>query len=140
MNNFWTDADKQAPSFEKELHPNCLSCGNHIIHPLCPECIATGYKQWIQKLSNESNEINEINEKLGQFLENLEKFNGKSLTCVSCSEKRTHLCPYCFTGFLHQITKESGAGVRTLSEFLFIFNFDFEHKGYSRELEILGGY
>ena len=40
------DAAKQAPSFEKEIHPDCLSCGKPIKHPLCPKCISNGYKQW----------------------------------------------------------------------------------------------
>jgi len=131
------DAAKPAPNLEKEIHPGCLSCGNHIKHPLCPECIAVGYKQWMQKFSDSHERVNE---KLNQFLEGHKEFNGKSTACVSCGKNQTYLCPYCFTRFLHKITKEAGAGVRLLSEFLFIFNFDFEHKGYSRELDVFGGY
>lgn len=130
-------ATKLAHGIEKEIHPDCLSCGKLIKHPLCPKCISKGYKQWMEKFSGEEKELNE---KLDYFLEGHRKFNGKSTRCVSCGKKRTHLCPYCFTKFLHKITKEAGAGVRLLSEFLFIFNFDFEHTGYSRELETLGGY
>lgn len=63
----------------------------------------------------------------------------KSKTCVAC-QRPTHICPLCFTTYLYSLVKEAGLGVRATSQFLFIFNFDFEHTGYSQELEAYGGY
>jgi len=137
MSKHLLNAAKPASSFGRETFSGCLSCGDQIRHPICPDCIATGYRQWVSKFSDDSSEIMK---KLDMFLKGHKKFNGGSLRCVSCGEKKTHLCPYCFTNFLYKITKEAGVGVRVLSEFLFIFNFDFEHEGYSRELEFFGGY
>jgi len=137
MSEYFLGATKRHINFEKEVHGDCLSCGEQIEHPLCPECIAKGYFQWIHKFSGTSHEIKE---NLEHYLFGLRRFNGKSIKCVSCLQMKTHVCPYCFTDFLYKITKEAGVGVKLLSEFLFIFNFDFKGRGYSRELDVFGGY
>ena len=74
------------------------------------------------------------------FVKAHKHLEGKAKTCVACNKKKTHTCPYCFTEYLYNIIKEAGIGVRAMSEFLFIFNFDFSHDGYSQELEAYGGY
>jgi len=122
---------------EKEHHEDCLSCGEHIDHPLCPECIAKGFKQWLKRFPSEGQALRE---KVDEFLHQHKHLNGKSMKCASCGKHRTHICPYCFTDYLYKEVKEAGLGVRALVEFLFIFNFDFEHKGYARELDAMGGY
>lgn len=127
----------QAYSFETEIHNDCLSCGENIRHPLCPDCIAKAFEQWIQKFPDEQREIKL---KLKTFMSHHDSIKGKSKRCVSCGKNRTHICPYCFTEYLHSLVKEAGVGVRAMSEFLFIFNFDFEHRGYFKELEMYGGY
>jgi hypothetical protein len=66
--------------------------------------------------------------------------NGSSTACVHCGRNSVHICPYCFTEHLYNLIKETGAEVRALTEFLFIFNFDFRHSGYSDELQTMGGY
>lgn len=126
----------QAYYLETEQHNDCLSCGKDIQHPLCPNCIAEAFSQWIRKFP----EQREIRNKLGVFMLRHNRIPGKSKTCISCGKNRTNICPYCFTKYLYKIVKEAGLGVRAMTEFLFIFNFDFTHKGYSQELEVYGGY
>ena len=126
-----------ASSYERLTHEDCLSCGEPIVHPLCPCCVSRAFKQWLKNFPKQEKEI--IDE-LHKFLIAHRYLDGKSRRCVSCGEKKTHLCPYCFTEYLYKIIKEAGVGPRALAEFLFIFNFDFNHQGYARELEVMGGY
>ncbi len=121
----------------KKIHEDCLSCGYNIVHPLCPECIAKGFKQWLLRFPKDEADLRK---KVNKFLKTHKDTDGHSKKCASCGKQNVHTCPYCFTEYLYGITKEAGLGVRALSEFLFIFNFDFEHNGYSRELEAFGGY
>ena len=121
----------------KEINEDCLSCGYNIVHPICPSCIAKGFKQWILRFPKDEQQLRI---KVDHFLKAHRYFDGYSKKCASCGKNNTHLCPYCFTEYLYNIIKEAGLGIRALSEFLFIFNFDFEHKGYSQELEAYGGY
>ncbi|MFH1522105.1 MAG: hypothetical protein ABIF18_04065 [archaeon] len=118
------------------IHNDCLSCGEDIQHPLCPNCIVEAFVQWIRKFP----EQREIRNRLGVFMLRHNRISGKSKTCVSCGISRANICPYCFTKYLYKLVKEAGLGVQAMSEFLFIFNFDFTHKGYSQELEVYGGY
>lgn len=121
----------------RKIYEDCLSCGKNIKHPLCPDCIADGFRQWISQFPQD--EI-KLRTRLDNFLKAHRYLDGKSKRCVACRKNKTHICPYCFTEYLHKIINEAGLGVRALSEFLFIFNFDFNHQGYSKELEIYGGY
>jgi hypothetical protein len=130
-----SDVAKQTYYFEKESHNNCLSCGENIKHPICPNCLSKAFNQWTKKFP----EHQQLKRKLNIFMSHHNKTKGNSIKCVSCGNN-VHICPYCFTKQLYSLVKEGGLGVRALSEFLFIFNFDFEHKGYSRELEAYGGY
>ena len=125
----------QTYNLEKEPHNDCLSCGEDIKHPICPNCISKAFNQWTKKLP----EHREIKSKLNAFMKHHNFMKGKSKTCVSC-KNNTHVCPFCFTEHLHKLLKEADSSVKVMSEFLFIFNFDFEHKGYSKELETYGGY
>ena len=119
------------------IHEDCLSCGKNIEHPLCPDCIAEGFKQWIQRFPQDKTKIQT---RLDKFLKAHRYLDGKSKRCVACGKNNTHICPYCFTEYLHKIINEAGLGIRAMSEFLSIFNFDFDHNRYSKELEIYGGY
>jgi len=134
MNNKMNVA-KQTYDLEKEIHNDCLSCGQDINHPLCPNCLAKAFLQWSKKFP----EHLELKSKLNIFMKHHNHINGKSKACASCN-KSVHVCPYCFTEHLYKLVKEAGLGVRAMSEFLFLFNFDFSHQGYSQELEALGGY
>jgi len=126
---------KQAYNLEKETHNDCLSCGENINHPICHNCIAKAFKKKKKKFP----EHHEIKGKLNIFMKHHNHINGESKSCVHCGAN-VHVCPYCFTSHLYELIKETGLGVRAMSEFLFIFNFDFEHNGYSQELEAYGGY
>jgi len=126
---------KQAYNLEKETHNDCLSCGENINHPICPNCIAKAFNQWTKKFP----EHHELKGKLNIFMKHHNHNSGESKSCVHCGNN-VHICPYCFTEHLYSLIKEAGLGVRAMSEFLFIFNFDFEHNGYSQELEAYGGY
>ncbi|MCH7850829.1 MAG: hypothetical protein IH845_04265 [Nanoarchaeota archaeon] len=141
MKNYFLNATIQALPFENESHPyphqECLSCSNFIKDPICPKCIFRGFRQWLQIIPKEEETIKE---KVNYFLERNKHLEKCSVTCISCNKNSTHTCPYCFTDFLYKVTKEAGAGVRHLTQFLFLFNFDFEHKGYSHDLEAYGGY
>lgn len=125
----------QAYNLETEIHNDCLSCSENIQHPLCPKCIAKEFNQWTQKFP----EHKKIKEELNIFMRQHNHIKGKSKSCVVCNSD-VHICPYCFTNYLYKLIKEAGLGVRAMSEFLFIFNFDFKHRGYSQELEAYGGY
>jgi hypothetical protein len=126
---------KQAYNLEKETHLDCLSCGKDISHPICPSCIAKAFEEWIKKFPEQK----ELKSKLDKFTKDHKKISGKSKSCVSC-KNQVHICPYCFTEYLYSLIKEAGLGVKAMTEFLFIFNFDFTHEGYSKELEAYGGY
>jgi len=133
---------KQAYNFEKEVHGDCLSCGKDIVHPICPCCITKGFGEWMKW--KEGSELGvgslvNLKNKLDVFVKGHRSIKGESKKCVSCG-KNVHVCPYCFTEYLYKLIKEAGVGVRLMSEFLFLFNFDFEHKGYYQELEAYGGW
>ena len=115
-------------------HKNCLSCGNTIINPLCPHCIAKEFKEWIK--SHPEIEKETIH-KLEHFLKKSQKEIGEN--CAICN-KKVYICVYCITNYLYHLIKEAGAGPKILTEFLFMFNFDFKKQGYIHELEALGGY
>ena len=127
---------KQTYLFEKE-HNDCLSCGEDIAHPLCPNCISIAFTQWLSKFPKD---YSEVKSKVDIYLHHHNLINGKSKSCVVCGKDNTHVCPYCFTEHLYSLIKEAGLGVQAMTEFLFMFNFDFERKGYANELEFLGDY
>lgn len=116
-------------------HLDCLSCGQDINHPLCPNCITKAFNKWIKKFP----EHKQIKSKLNAFMKHHNKITEKSKPCVAC-QNSVHICPLCFTSHLYNLVKEAGLGIRATTQFLFIFNFDFEHKEYFQELEIQGGY
>lgn len=130
------DVAKRALLFEIE-HSQCLDCGDEIIHPLCPYCVARAFLQWLEKFPKE---YDGIRVKVERFLRGHFNMKHKSKSCVSCGKNRTYVCPRCFTEYLYSLIKEAGLGVRAMTEFLFMFNFDFDKKSYAKDLEFLGGY
>ncbi|NPE26779.1 hypothetical protein HNV12_02115 [Methanococcoides sp. SA1] len=125
---------KQTYHLETE-HNDCLDCGNDITHPLCPNCLSKAFHQWAKKFP----EHKELKAKLKPLMKHHNSQKAKSKPCAACQQP-VHICPKCFTTYLYQLVKEAGLGIRATSQFLFIFNFDFEHDGYSQELEAYGGY
>ena len=135
MKKNFVGAAKQAHQLERE-HPFCLSCSKAISHPICPYCISRGFFDWAANYPKEKSLL----ENIRNFLSRNKIFDETGIPCVSCKEKRASICPKCFTEFLYSQVKRAGLGVRALTEFLFIFNFDFGHDAYSKDLEALGGY
>lgn len=114
---------------------NCLSCSKIINHPICHDCITKQFIEWTKKHPPIQKETYKT---LNEFLKKSKKHKGGK--CIICQKNNLHICPYCFTEYLYKLLKQTGAGITTMTEFLFMFNFDFEKKGYSKELEIFGGY
>ena len=131
-----SDVAKQAYYFEKE-HNDCLSCGEDITHPICPECLSRAFLQWIKKFDKD---VVKTEEKIKAFLRYHKLILGKSKTCVSCKKPKTHICPNCFSKYLRELVKEAHLGFNAMAEFLFIFNFDFKENSFQDELETFGGY
>ena len=67
-----------------------------------------------------------------------QNIKGEYSRCVCCGSKKVNICPYCFTEFLHELLKLEKASQKVIGEFLFLFNFDFEHNGYYQEGEDIG--
>ncbi len=126
---------KQTYNLEKEIHNDCISCGNNITHPLCPNCLAKAFHIWVKKFP----EHKQLKAKLRPLMKHHNHIKAKSTPCAAC-QKSVHICPKCFTTHLYNLVKEAGLGVRATSQFLFMFNFDFEHNTYSQDLEAYGGY
>lgn len=137
MKEYFLSAPIQAHNFEKEINLTCNSCSNFPRNPLCQSCIAEAYFQWLKGHQHIESEAKKV---VKEFLKRNRHLENNSVKCVSCNRNSAHTCPYCFTEFLYGVTKESGAGVRSLTEFLYIFNFDLRRIGYSKELEAMGGY
>jgi len=121
----------QAPA---QKHIFCLNCSEIIFNPICPECIAKEFSRWIESYP----EMKKARLMANKFAEKGKIFNGISQTCITCGNNNAYLCPYCFTEYLFGILKNVKADAKILSEFLLLFNFDFEHSGYYKEGEELG--
>jgi len=128
------DAVVQAQLIEF-FHTDCLNCKEPIFNPLCPECIAKGFEQWISRYPDAKNKTLA---NIKEFLKRNQRFNNNSQKCVVCRRKSVYLCPYCFTEFLLTTLKKTQADKKIIGEFLFLFNFDFDHNGYYKEGEKLG--
>lgn len=137
MEKYFVNAAKPASYFEKRNHFDCLACARPIKNPLCHHCIGRGFMEWTRKFPNEERILCD---KTRNFLATHRFFKGAGVRCISCKGKRTSICPRCFTEILYKYVREAGVGIREIVEFLFIFNFDFEHNESSQELDFLEGY
>ena len=126
---------KQTYNLEKEIHNDCLSCGTNINHPLCPNCISKTFHIWTKKFK----EHKILKSKLNPLMRHHNKMQPNSKPCIACHAP-THICPFCFTTHLYNLIKETNLSTEAQAQFLFIFNFDLNHKSYYKELEALGGY
>jgi len=121
----------------QEKHEDCLECGEAIFNPICPNCIAYEFEQWISKYPQLESPVSKI---INKFLREHEKLNQSSRECILCGNKSAYLCPYCFTEFLLNVLKVVRADKKALAEFLQLFNYDFDHTGYYLEGEELGAF
>lgn len=109
---------------EKDFY--CMLCDEQIDNPLCPNCIANGFKQWIQKLPRGIGK--RLRGKVDFFLKKYGTLDEKFIDCVSCNHPGISVCPDCFVDFLYQICLEEKVSVSFLREFLLIFGFNFHRK------------
>jgi hypothetical protein len=113
----------------------CEICGQAITNPLCPVCLTTEIEAWLTLYPNLRSELIP---KLHRYLARVENKILNSTECIKCRNKRASICPYCFTEHVLHELKRIHASRMVLKEFLQFFNFDLEHKGYSKEAEKLG--
>ena len=119
-----------------EAHYMCDVCSEAITNPLCPECLTMEIEAWLTLYPNLRSELLP---KIQQFLNEIEdKLIHDTTQCIKCGEKKTAICPYCFTDFVLKHLKKINANKIVLTEFFEFFNFDLDHKGYSKEAEELG--
>jgi hypothetical protein len=112
----------------------CLSCNNTIINPICPDCLRRHFKEWVKAYP----ELERVTiKRLNNFVRKSNDRQG--FECILC-KKKVYMCVYCFSEYLYELIKRAGAGPRILSEFLFIFNYDFKRNGYIHDLEAYGNY
>ena len=120
-----------------------MKCGEAIFNLLCPNCIAKEIEIWM----NEINLAKKIKEKIRNEIKKL-LINDKYCVveafekCVVCNKPTTNYCPYCFTEIVYSVIKKNVKNVserkKILKSYFTYFNFDFEHTGYTKEMEKLG--
>lgn len=115
-------------------HNDCLNCGESIFNPICPECILRQFRSWIKVYPALAN----IEKNITHFVNCHKTFASKSQRCITCNKHSSYLCPYCFTEYIYNLLKQAKLSKLILGEFLFLFNYDFEHTGYYKEGERLG--
>lgn len=121
--------------FDIEPQFLCDVCSIAITNPLCPNCITMEIEAWLcfypdlrKKLLTQ----------IKSYLENRSNiFHNNTTTCIKCGNNST-ICPYCFTEYVLKELKKLEVNRIILQEFFEFFNFDFDHKGYSKEAEKLG--
>ena len=119
------DVGFPATGIERETS-YCILCDENIKNPLCPNCIAKGFKQWIQKLPGPVEKF--LRRRTDAFLMSYRILGEDSLTCVSCGKQSTPICPDCFIDYLYENCLEAGLSVSNLREFLLMFDFNFSSK------------
>lgn len=117
----------------------CLECNEAIYNPVCHVCLADGIKQWLREQDNIEIRKSLIAE-ISRFLKSNEKLaeSPQAVRCVACGRNITILCPYCFTEIIYKKLKSLTKSKKLQADFLSLFNFDFEHTGYSKDAEKLG--
>jgi len=115
-------------NFPRQL---CIECKSIISNPICESCLAKDITYWMRDKNKKivslvGHELNKITGKGGH----------SNSSCISC-HKGAFLCPYCFTNLLYSKMKAHHISKAVLLDFLFIFNFDFKHEGYFKDIEKL---
>ena len=127
---------KQMNAAVQAYNYECLDCGEPIQNLLCPNCISKHFEQWI---SQHPGLKKKTIPKLKKYLKFHNKYNDYP-KCSACGKPICYSCPYCFTEYLFDLLKENNANQKILADFFELFNYDFEHWGYSQEIDKLGIY
>ena len=117
----------------------CLECNEAIYNPLCHVCLSQEIKQWLREQENQRIRKSLIAE-ISRFLKSNEELaeSPQAVRCVACGKNSVILCPYCFTEIIYKKLKSLTNSKKLQADFLSLFNFDFEHTGYTKDAEELG--
>ncbi len=124
---------KKFTAFEPQFM--CDVCSEAVINPLCPFCLNTEIEAWLTLYPDLRYMLLPS---IKKYLQKIDSEANPSTKCISCGYHSAFLCPYCFTEFVLKELKRIHASRIILKEFFQFFNFDFDHKGYSKEAERLG--
>ncbi len=111
----------------------CMECKEAIFNPICPHCLSEEILSWIET-KEDSRLKQKVKKKLEEVIKLSKTSSGKLTMCITCNARTAFLCPYCFTELVYEKLKEMRLKKALIMEFLQIFNYDFEHTGYSREI------
>jgi len=117
---------------------NCNVCSEAITNPLCPFCLAEEIQAWLTLYPHLKEDIQSS---LDDYLLNVNNsITNYGTICIKCNEDTASVCPYCFTEFVFKKLVAIDAGRLILKEFFEFFNFDLDHKGYTKFAEEIGVY
>jgi hypothetical protein len=126
-----------SPGFERDLFYECPSCSEAITNPLCHDCLGQAVAKW---LSFYPDVKRKVMPKLKTYIRNINNEANGAVNCVTCNNKKAALCPYCFSEGVFNLLKKNSVNRNIIGDFLTIFNFDSEHKGYILEAQEQGFY
>jgi hypothetical protein len=109
----------------------CLECHEAIFNPICPRCLSEEVRQWA------INKNQKVKDLIEEEIKTILRFGLNKKGCLKCGSD-VFLCPYCFTERVYLRLKNAKFSKKILKEFLEFFNFDFEHTGYTKDMEKLG--
>ena len=109
----------------------CSECNEGIFNPICPVCLAGEIQVWAGSSLNAktADQISTFAKKAGN------KFFDEGADCAICRKNQAGLCPYCFTNRIYNFLNKLKVSKKVIEEFLTHFNYDFDHKGYSKRFE-----
>ena len=114
----------------------CNVCNEAITNPLCPFCLAEEIQAWLTLYPHLKEDIqSSLDDYLLKVNNSITSYGS---ICIKCNEDRASVCPYCFTEFVFKKLVEIQASKIILKEFFEFFNFDLDHRGYSKFAEEIG--
>jgi len=119
------------PASEQQYY-SCVLCSEAIYNPLCQECLNKQITAW---LSSYPDLKKKLAPKIKDFLNKIDDHTIDALTCISCKDKKASVCPYCFTEYVLSQLKKLKSPKPILQEFLVLFSFDYDGKGYTGKEE-----
>ena len=126
-----------SPGFEREDLYECPSCSEAITNPICHDCLYMEIEKWLGFYPSIKKRMLP---KLKGFVKQVNNETLEGINCIACGKKKAALCPYCFMEGIFHILNKSISNKNIVGDFLTIFNFDAEHKGYIQEAKEQGLY
>ena len=109
----------------------CVTCGQQITNPLCPERLAEQMKTWLAETKPEL--ISALDNRTEDFLD---KPSGRD-TCI-VTGKKMDVCPYCYTEHIFDWLTSLNLNSELITQYLTFFHFDEGRLGYWQRAEQLG--